>query len=183
MVDRTMPNKPPKSPNFSFGERSEKCLRGLHPHLIALAYKALELSVIDFGIHSGCRTPEQQKRLVAEGRSTVLDSRHMPMPIRSGGNGFGHAIDCHVWIPGRPDDAFDWPLLRKVNDAFLAASKILLVEYEWGGEWRFNPDGPHFQLSSSVYPKDKPVQLMPWMEKPKKKTRRGKRKTRTITET
>ena len=182
MVDRTMPVKPPKTPKFNFGERSIKCLRGVHPHLIVLAHKALELSVIDFGIHSGCRTREQQKRLVAEGRSKLIDSRHVPMAIRSGGNGFGHAIDCHVWLPGRPDDAFDWPLLRKVNDAFFAASKILLVQYEWGGDWRHYPDGPHFQLSSSEYPKDMKLKLLPGMpqETEKKRTRRGRNKSRTI---
>ena len=176
MVDRTMPSRPPKSPKFNFGERSEGCLHGVHPDLVALARKALELSVVDFGVHCGCRTSAQQKALVAEGRSLVLDSRHMPMLVKAGGNGYGHAIDCHVFLRGRPDDAFDWPLLKKINDAFFAASKILNIPYKWGGDWRNFPDGPHFELPSEIYPKDKKV------NKPEKKqTRRGRQKTRTIT--
>lgn len=179
MSDKTMPARPSKTPKYEFGERSLRCLQGVHPHLIALAHKALELSAVDFGVHCGVRTMEQQKQLVAQRRSMTLESRHIPMLVRSGGNGKGHAIDCHVYLPGRPDDAFDWPQLALIDDAFLAASKLLLVPYNWGGNWSRFPDGPHFELPSDQYAKDAPITPLPG-EAPKKKTRRGCRAKNSI---
>lgn len=187
MADLTMPTKPPKSPKYEFGERSERCLRNVHPHLVTLTRRALELCVVDFGVHCGERFPVDQKTLLQEGRTKMPDSRHIAMPVRAGGNGKAHAVDVHVFLPGRQDASYDWPLLEHVRTAFEAASKELQIPYNWGGEWKHNPDGPHFELPADKYPKDMPIGPMPLeakleafntptSTKRKPRTRRGRRR-------
>lgn len=159
-MNRTLPPKAnPIESGFSFGEESLKNLEGVHPDLITLATRALEISAIDFGVHSGVRTTLQQETLIRQGLSKTQDSRHVPMPVMAGGNALGHAIDVHPVqksMGGTTYYVFDGPAFDRMDEAFQKASLELSIPYGWGGRWRFNVDKHHFDLPASSYAKDAP---------------------------
>ena len=102
--------------------------------MIAVVRRALELTEVDFGITEGLRTKERQKQLVAEGKSQIMNSRHLT----------GDAVDVVAWVGSQV--SWDWPLYEKIAQAFKQAAAELNTPIEWGGEWRSLKDGPHFQL-------------------------------------
>ena len=51
------------------GPASKKELQGVHPDLVAVVQRAIEITVQDFSIHNGIRTLAEQKKLVAAGAS------------------------------------------------------------------------------------------------------------------
>ena len=123
---------------FRFSTRSLKALEGVHPALVAVAHRALELSPVDFVVTEGLRTLERQKELKAAGASRTLNSRHIT----------GHAIDVAAWVG---EIRWDWPLYTQIAEAFKQAASELNVAIVWGGDWESFRDGPHFELSRSVY--------------------------------
>jgi hypothetical protein len=54
---------------FTFSERSLNNLKGVHPKLVAVVHRALELSTIDFTVIEGVRSQERQNELWAQGRT------------------------------------------------------------------------------------------------------------------
>lgn len=131
---------------FVFGKRSLTNLQGVHPDLVKVCHRALELSDIDFTVIEGLRTYQRQKELVAKGASKTLNSRHLT----------GHAVDIAPY-------PIDW----NNRDRFIALSKFMFqaakelnVKIRWGGDWNENGDWkdekfsdlPHFELSRKVYP-------------------------------
>lgn len=125
---------------FKFGKRSYDLLSGVRPELIIVAYRALQLSDVDFGITEGLRTPERQAQLQAEGKSTTLKSRHLT----------GHAIDVAAYIEGKL--TWNFAEYHSISTAFKAAATELGIAIEWGGDWITFKDGPHFQLAHKEYP-------------------------------
>jgi peptidoglycan L-alanyl-D-glutamate endopeptidase CwlK len=126
--------------NFAFGERSKKNLTGVHPDLVKVATKALELSQIDFTVTEGLRTKERQAQLMAAGASKTMNSRHIT----------GHAIDIAPIIAG--EVRWDWPPFQELSKAFKLAAKEENVPIVWGGDWVSFKDGPHFELDRRKYP-------------------------------
>ena len=126
---------------FAFSARSLQKLVGVHPDLVKVAHRAIQISPVDFVITCGMRTVAEQKKLVAMGASKTMRSRHLT----------GHAIDL---APIGPNGkvAWDWPLFYKLAPAMKNAAIELEVALEWGGDWKSFPDGPHFQLSWESYP-------------------------------
>lgn len=120
--------------NFKFSQRSEKNLTGVRPELVAVTRRALQLSEVDFGITEGLRTLERQKQLYAEGKSQTLNSRHLT----------GEAVDVVAYLGSQI--SWDFPLYRKISEAFKQAAAELNTPIEWGGDWKTLIDGPHFQL-------------------------------------
>ena len=125
---------------FKLSMRSKSRLQGVHPDLVAVVNRAIEITTIDFGVTEGLRTVERQKILVGQGASTTMNSRHIT----------GHAVDLVAFIGA--EVRWDWPLYHKIADAMKKAAKDLDVAIEWGGDWRTFKDGPHFQLSRKNYP-------------------------------
>ncbi|KXX64192.1 M15 family metallopeptidase [Marichromatium gracile] len=125
---------------FRFSNRSERALADLHPDLIRVARRALELTEVDFVVTEGRRSEARQRALVAAGASRTLRSRHLT----------GHAIDVAAWIDGGV--RWDWPLYPRIAAAFKAAAAELGVAIRWGGDWPRFRDGPHFELDRAVYP-------------------------------
>lgn len=125
---------------FRFGLRSQSKLLDVHPDLVSVATRALELSTIDFSITEGRRSPARQQELFAANRSKTLASRHLT----------GHAIDVAAVVEGKV--SWNWPLYEQIAAAFKAASKELNIPVEWGGDWETFRDGPHFQLPRKQYP-------------------------------
>lgn len=125
---------------FRLSSRSLARLDGVHPDLIRVVKRAIQITPVDFGITEGLRTKERQKDLVAQGASRTLNSRHLT----------GHAVDVVAYIG--PEIRWDWPLYPKIAAAFRQAAKEEGVPIVWGGDWPKLRDGPHFELDRKAYP-------------------------------
>jgi peptidoglycan L-alanyl-D-glutamate endopeptidase CwlK len=125
---------------FNFSSRSESRLVGVHPDLVRVVRRALELSPVDFAVVEGLRTKKRQAELLKAGASRTLNSRHLT----------GHAVDLAPVIGGRI--RWDWPPYYPLAKAMKAAAKELGVAIVWGGDWRTFKDGPHFELDRKAYP-------------------------------
>jgi peptidoglycan L-alanyl-D-glutamate endopeptidase CwlK len=125
---------------FALGPRSKTRLKGVHPDLVKVVERAIQISDVDFTVLEGLRSIDCQRALVAAGASKTLNSRHLT----------GHAVDLGAWV----DDEvrWDWPLYHKIYLAMLAASIELQIPIEWGGNWTSFKDGPHYQLPWKEYP-------------------------------
>lgn len=127
---------------YKLSARSLQRLDGVHPDLVRVVKRAIEITEVDFSVLETLRTPERQRELLAQGATTTLNSRHLT----------GHAVDLGAWVGGI---RWDWPLYHKIAAAMKQAAKELNVPLEWGGDWRTFPDGPHFQLPWAQYPANK----------------------------
>lgn len=163
---------------FVLGTKSRQSLAGVHPDLIRVVERAIQVTSVDFQVYEGLRTRARQAKLVAQGASQTMDSRHLP-----GSDGLGHAVDLVPLIDfdgdGKAELRWDWNLCYRVADAVRRASLELQVPIRWGGVWdktladlagdmedevagyvirrkaagkKAFLDGPHFELPSSIYP-------------------------------
>lgn len=124
---------------FKLGKRSIEKLSGVHPDLIKVVERAIQITPVDFAVIEGLRTVERQKQLVAAGSSWTMNSRHIT----------GHAVDLAAFVGGKID--WSWPLYPKIADAMKAAAKELNVPIVCGVDWKAK-DGPHFELDRRKYP-------------------------------
>lgn len=125
---------------FTLGPRSVLRLQGVHPDLVKVVHRAIELSTVDFTVLEGLRTLERQKTLVAAGASKTMNSRHLT----------GHAVDLGAWVDGQV--RWDWPLYHQIAAAMKAAAKELKIPIVCGADWKSFRDGPHFELDRKFYP-------------------------------
>ena len=125
---------------YILGRRSRARLKGVHPDLVKVVERAIQITHVDFTVLEGLRTKERQAALVQAGASRTMRSRHIT----------GHAVDLGAWVDGTV--AWDWPLYHQIAAAMKSAAKELNIALEWGGDWVSFPDGPHFQLSRAFYP-------------------------------
>lgn len=126
---------------YKLGTRSKERLKGVHPHLVAVIERAIELTDIDFTVLEGLRTVERQRKLYAKGATKTMNSRHLT----------GHAVDIAPYVDGKV--SWDWPLYYRLEKFVKQAAKELGYKVEWGGDWRRFKDGPHWQLPWKGYPK------------------------------
>jgi peptidoglycan L-alanyl-D-glutamate endopeptidase CwlK len=130
----------------TFSERSEKNLTGVHPDLVRVMRRALEITTIDFVVIEGLRTLTRQKQLVAAGASKTMNSRHLT----------GHAVDLCPLLDLDKDgkiettEMFNVPLMRRLNVHIAKAFAEEKVAFEWGGDWGW--DFPHYELHRAKYP-------------------------------
>lgn len=122
---------------YKLSQRSMQNLSGVHPDLIAVVKRAIQITEQDFSVIEGVRNINRQRELVAKGASTTMNSRHLT----------GHAVDL---VPYPVN--WDWEYFYPIADAMKQAAEELDVDLEWGGDWKSFPDGPHFQLSRKAYP-------------------------------
>ena len=125
------------------GSRSLSRLDGVHPDLVRVVKKAAAMSSLDFTVLEGLRTLDRQRKLLAEGATKTLNSRHIT----------GHAVDLAPLIDGKV--SWDWPLYHRLAKIVKAASADESVPITWGGDWRTFKDGPHWELPWKIYPKGK----------------------------
>lgn len=125
---------------FQFSGKSLAKLDGVHPDLVRVVKRALQLSKIDFAITEGVRSIERQAELVAGGASRTMNSRHIT----------GHAVDLAPIIGGQISWA--WPPFYDLADAMKKAAAEFKVALAWGGDWITFRDGPHFELDRKAYP-------------------------------
>lgn len=122
---------------FKLSARSLARLEGVHPDLVKVVKRAIELTEVDFSVIEGVRTIETQREYVAKGVSKTMNSRHLT----------GHAVD--LYPVGRPTP---WDKCAVVAQAMKKAADELGVPIVWGGDWRSFVDQPHFELDRRVYP-------------------------------
>jgi len=125
---------------YQLGQRSRERLQGVHPDLVRVVERAIELTSVDFTVLEGLRTTDRQKTLVAAGASKTMNSRHIT----------GHAVDLAAYVDGQVD--WSWPLYERIAATMKLAAKELNVMIVWGGDWRTFKDGPHFELDRKAYP-------------------------------
>jgi peptidoglycan L-alanyl-D-glutamate endopeptidase CwlK len=130
--------------SFRLSDRSLSRLEGVHPDLVKVVKRAIELTPYDFGITEGVRDLERQKELLKDGKTTTLKSRHL---IQDDGN--SHAIDFAVYVNGK----ITWEIgyYRKVVQAFMTAAIEEGVQINSGALWRTFVDGPHIELNINYY--------------------------------
>ena len=152
---------------YKLGKGSLRELEGVHPELVAVVKRAIELTVQNFSVHDGLRTLAEQQKLVAAGASTTLNSRHLS----------GHAVDLVPYINGKL--RWEWEPIHRIAEAVRTAARELNTPLRWGGAWDIEftasddapedlvadyvsrrraagkkafIDGPHFELPASRYP-------------------------------
>lgn len=121
-------------------ERSLKNLDGVEPILRSIVKATYEVSPYPFIVTEGLRTAERQKKLLAEGKSKTMNSRHLT----------GHAIDFAVVKDGTVTWEFQY--YKEVANAFKETAIRLGAVAEWGGDWPSFKDGTHIQLPWREYP-------------------------------
>jgi peptidoglycan LD-endopeptidase CwlK len=126
---------------YQLGTRSISNLRGVHPDLVKVVERAIEITKQDFTVIEGLRTKKRQEELVKKGASKTMNSRHLT----------GHAVDITPWVDGQI--SWDWKYYNEVAEAMKQAARELNVPIEWGGNWESFRDGPHWQLPWNAYPK------------------------------
>lgn len=125
---------------FLLSKKSLDRLSGVHPDLVRVVQRAIEVSEVDFTVLEGLRDPARQKTLMESGASQTLNSRHIT----------GHAVDLGAWVDNQVD--WSWPLYHKIAAAMKEAAKELNVAIVWGGDWSRFKDGPHYELDRRKYP-------------------------------
>lgn len=123
--------------SYKLGKRSLQNLSGVHPDMVAVVKRAIEISDKDFTVIEGIRNINRQRELVKTGKSTTMNSRHLT----------GHAVDVCPWPV-----SWEWDGFYPIADAIKEAAEELEVDIDWGGDWTSFPDAPHFQLSRKTYP-------------------------------
>jgi hypothetical protein len=149
-VSNTVTPETPSKAKFQLGATSLTRLKGVHPDLVKVVRRAIEITPIDFTVLEGLRTKERQKQLVAKGASKTMNSRHLT----------GDAVDIAPLVDGKV--TWDWKYYFPVAEAMRQAAKELGVKVKWGANWKYLndsshklgpadmsksfPDGPHYQL-------------------------------------
>lgn len=124
---------------YTLCARSCERLQGLHPDLVKVVERSIQITPIDFTVLEGLRTKARQEQLFKAGASWTMNSRHLT----------GHAVDLGAWLDNQVD--WSWPLYDKIAQAMKQAADELDVSIIWGGDWKVR-DGPHFELNRKIYP-------------------------------
>lgn len=137
---------------YVLGKKSLANLEGVHPDLVRVVRRAIEISEVDFKVIEGVRTLARQKQLYAQGRTApgnvvtwTMNSRHFVQK-----DGYGHAVDL---LPA----PYDWKELAPFNavaHAMLRAASVENVRIRWGADWdgdgkpreKGETDSPHFEI-------------------------------------
>jgi len=155
---------------YRLSRKSEGNLVGVHPRLVAVVRRAIQISKIDFMVIEGVRSKERMWENWGKGRTTAqcraagvpvhyakpglnkvtwlanpLNSNHRIMA-----DGYGHAVDLLI----APYNWAEGPGWKQLNDAMMAAARELNVKIRWGRDWdgdgkigeKGETDGPHFEL-------------------------------------
>jgi len=141
---------------FALGTTSKARLEGVHPDLVRVVKRAIQITRQDFSVLEGVREPARQKALYAQGRTApgqivtwTLTSNHFKRK-----DGWGYAVDL---IP----HPVDWegpnrfPKFDEIARAMFAAAAELGIAIRWGADWdrdgkpreRGESDSPHFELA------------------------------------
>ncbi|MGB0855360.1 MAG: M15 family metallopeptidase [Pikeienuella sp.] len=122
-----------------FSDRSQQRFGGVDPRLIEILNIVRQRTGIPFEVSEGRRDLERQKKLVAEGKSQTLNSRHLT----------GNAVDIHI-PDGQGGVNWDFEAYRPLGDmAKQVAAELGYNDFVWGGDWKSLKDGVHYQIGGS----------------------------------
>lgn len=123
---------------------ADQRLKDVHPRLAAVIRRAVSAYPLPVQVVEGLRDPERQRVLFREGKSQTFNSLHLRQTT-----GYAHAVDLVVIQGGIPrwEEADAKPLADFVKETALK----LETPIEWGGDWRFFVDSPHFQLPRGMF--------------------------------
>lgn len=153
---------------YRLGSRSIERLTGVHPDLVKVVRRAIELTAQDFIVIEGVRTDKRQRELYGQGRTAgelviagvdpalakpnmqkvtwTLKTNHFKQS-----DGYGHAVDL-VPYP------VDWNNISKfdaIADAMAEAAKEIGVSIRHGADWdqdgkrreKGESDNPHWEIA------------------------------------
>ena len=95
---------------YTLSKKSRDRLAGVHPDLVKVVERALEITETDFAVLEGVRPKTRQEQLVKSGASQTMRSRHLT----------GHAVDLGAYVAGSV--RWDWPLYHKLAVAVKQAA-------------------------------------------------------------
>lgn len=116
---------------YVLGAQSRAALKGVHPSLVKVVERAIQITEQDFRVIEGVRSLARQKKLVAQGNSKTMRSKHL---VQS--DGYGHAVDLAPVVGG--EVVWSHELIRPIVLAMRRASTELKVKVEWGSIWDRN---------------------------------------------
>ena len=132
---------------FRLSQRSLTALAGVHPDVVRVVKRAIEITAQDFIVTEGVRTPERQRELYAQGRTKpgkivtkTLTSNHFKHA-----DGYGRAVDLTPY-PVDYEGPVKFPKHEAIARAMKAAAAELGVKIQWGGDWKGFIDRPHYEL-------------------------------------
>lgn len=108
---------------FKLGKRSREELDGVHPDLVKVVKRAIQITTQDFAVNDGIRSTAEQRKYVKLGYSRTMKSRHL----------IGEAVDLAPYMDGKV--VFEWAAIWPIAAAMGKASKELGVELTWGAVW------------------------------------------------
>tara|TARA_Y100000114_G_scaffold47994_1_gene43752 strand:+ start:113 stop:583 length:471 start_codon:yes stop_codon:yes gene_type:complete len=114
---------------FSLSSRSRGKLEGVHPDMVAVVERAIEITKVDFGVTYGVRTLEEQKKLYESGRSQTMNSKH----LLQDSSGYSHAVDVVAYDGS--DVIWEINVYDDICDAFKQAAEEKGVAIKWGAAW------------------------------------------------
>lgn len=117
---------------FQFSARSKERVSGVHPTVLSILDRALQISKVDFGIpeYGGLRSAEEQNKLYKKHLSK-LDGYQKKSHHQT-----GKAVDFYAFVDGKA--SWEEPHLAMVAAAILQASSEIGVKASWGGLWSTN---------------------------------------------
>lgn len=131
---------------MELSDRDRQRLVGVKVPLVRVVERAAQLTTVSFVVLEGLRTMERQRKLVAQGASRTLKSRHIT----------GHAVDLAPYLDtdgdGDKEVSWHWPHYHVLAKIVKEAARIEGVEITWGGDFRSFKDGPHWEINPRNYP-------------------------------
>ena len=110
--------------SFILGSRSRTRLAGVHPKLVSVVERAIQITAQDFCVHCGLRALAEQRAHVA-GTSWTMNSKHLPQA-----DGFARAVDLVPLIRGKL--IWDWDGCYRIAAAMGVAANEQRVALRWG---------------------------------------------------
>lgn len=133
--------------SYRLGATSEQNLLGVHPLVVAVVRRAILITEVDFSVHDGLRTLDEQKALVASGASTTLESYHLT----------GDAVDLVPYVNGRL--RWEMPLCNQIARAMHRAAGELGVRLVWGRVW----DTELFELDPDDFDRERELYVLRYL--------------------
>jgi len=117
---------------YVLGSKSNAELQGVHPDLVKVVKRAIQITEQDFTVFDGLRTAADQNALFKRGASQI-DGYRRKGEHQKQSDGWGHAVDLVPYIDGRVQ--WDWDGIYLIADAVVHAAEEEHVELRWGGCW------------------------------------------------
>ena len=113
---------------FQLSSRSLGKLEGVHPNLVAVVKRAIELTDVDFGVTYGVRTLAEQEELYNTGRSQTMKSKHLIQD-----DGYSHAVDLVAYFGSNV--SWELNVYDDIADAVAEAANEVGIPLKWGAAW------------------------------------------------